>query len=379
MRILFVITRGDTAGGAQMHVRDMASRLVADGHRVRVVTGATGALTDDLAALGIDHASCSGLLREVHPIHDVRAVKQLAGMIREFDPDVVTAHSSKAGMLARIAAKLAGTPCLFTVHGWAFIDTVPQPIRGAYQVMERLTAPLAHGVICVSEQVVGMGVDAGIDRSRFTVIHNGMKDVPAELRAVPHPGEPVKAVMVARFAAPKDHVSLLKAIALVPDLHLDLIGDGPDEAPMKALAAELGVTDRVRFLGRRSDVAEQLARAHVFVLSSKSEAFPYSTLEAMRAGLPVVVSDVGGAGEAVVDEVTGLLFPREDVSALADRLRRLSTDPELRRAMGAAGRERYEQHFTFDRMYEQTLSMYRSAADRKRRVVGDMDPIRQNA
>ena len=360
MRVMFVITRGDDLGGAQSYVRDVARRFAQDGHEVHVVAGATGALTDALSAMGIASSSCPGLLRQVHPLHDPRAVRHLTRLIREFQPDLVSCHSSKAGTIGRIAARLTGTPCVFTVHGWAFIDTVPQPIRGAYRWMERGCARLADRIVCVSDQVRQMGIDAGIAPDKLTLIHNGLPDTPRQLRADPGAGEP-RAIMVARFAAPKDHATVIRALARVPGLRLDFVGDGPDEAAARQLARETGVADRIDFLGRRTDVPHLLARSHFFVLSSLSEAFPISTLEAMRAGLPTVVADVGGAGEAVRDGETGFLFPRADDERLAAHLRLLAIDPALRARMGAAARARLEAEFTFERMYRATFDVYRSA------------------
>ncbi len=359
MRLMFVITRGDSFGGAQLHVRDLTRQLAADGHTVQVIVGATGILTDELRESGIATSSCDGLLREVNPIHDVRAVHQLRQQIVEFAPDLVTTHSSKAGMIGRLAAKWAGVPCVFTVHGWSFIETVPQPIRAVYQGLEWGTAPLASKIICVSNQLVEMGSGARINPKRFAVVHNGIPDIPPTLRSTPGSRDP-RAIMVARFAAPKDHATVVRALVDVPGLQLDFVGDGPDEPAVIALAEELGVNDRVNFLGQRSDVAELLAQSHIFILSSKSEGFPISTLEAMRAGLPVVVSDVGGAGESVRTGQTGFLFERGDHSALAGHLMRLAGDTELRDAMGLAGRRLYESEFTFEIMYSRTLRVYES-------------------
>jgi aryl-alcohol dehydrogenase-like predicted oxidoreductase len=244
MRLMFIITRGDSVGGAQLHVRDLTKRLAADGHDLHVVVGSSGLLTDELEAAGIPTSTCPGLLREVHPAHDLRAVAQLRRMIREFQPDLVTTHSSKAGMIGRIAARLTRTPVIFTVHGWSFIETVPRPVRDIYRWMEWGTARIANRLIVVSEQVVGMGEAAGIPRSKMQLVHNGLPDLPATFRADPGAGSP-RAVMVARFAAPKDHLTVVRAMQHVSGLELDFVGDGPDEETAQALAAELGVTDKI--------------------------------------------------------------------------------------------------------------------------------------
>lgn len=360
MRLMFVITRGDILGGAQSYVRDLAQRFARDGNDVLVVTGASGALTEALAAAGVGVARADGLLREINPIRDLRSVASLVRLIRSFRPDLVSTHSSKAGTVGRLAARLAGAPCLFTVHGWAFNPSEPAPKRTAYRWLERATAPLAARIVCVSEHSRELGIASGIAARRLVTIHNGIPDVSSSLRAIPSGDGPLRVVSVARFAPPKDHRTLLLAVKELPEVRLDLVGDGPAEA--SARAAELGIADRVRFLGRRSDIAEVLSSAQAFALCSRSEGFPLSTLEAMRAGLPVVVSNVGGAPECVVDGETGYVVADNSVAGWRDRLASLARDPVLRTRMGAQARALYEERFTFERMYARTAAVYQAVA-----------------
>jgi glycosyltransferase involved in cell wall biosynthesis len=364
MRLMFVITRGDDLGGAQSYVRDLARRFAADGDEVVVVTGAMGAMTDALAAAGVAVMHAPGLLREIHPVHDPRSVAALVRQIRSYRPDLISTHSSKAGIVGRLAARIAGVPCLFTVHGWAFNPSEPEPKRTAYRWLELGMAPFAARIVCVSDHSRALGVAAGIAPGRLETIHNGIADVVPAHRAVPSSEGPLRVVSVARFAPPKDHRTLLLAVKQVPGVHLDLAGDGPAEAEARSLAGELEIADRVRFLGRRTDVTDLLARAQAFALCSRSEGFPISTLEAMRAGLPVVVSNVGGAPEAVLDRETGFVVADNSVAGWADRLSRLARDPALRGRMGTAARAHYEARFTFDQMYARTEAVYRAAARR---------------
>ena len=139
---------------------------------------------------------------------------------------------------------------------------------------------------------------------------------------------------------------------------LDLIGDGPLQLAVEAQARRLGIAERVRFLGLRRDVAERLAQSQLFVLATRWEGFPYTILEAMRAGLPVVASDVGGVREAVVHGETGLLVPRGDEQALRQRLSEMLASVDLRQRLGAAGRRRFEATFTFARMIDKTAAVY---------------------
>jgi glycosyltransferase involved in cell wall biosynthesis len=124
------------------------------------------------------------------------------------------------------------------------------------------------------------------------------------------------------------------------------------------MAAELGISERVHFMGARRDVAERMAAAQLFLLISNWEGFPRSILEAMRARLPVVASDVGGSRESVFESETGFLIPRGDAATLTSRLRLLLSDPDLRVRMGAAGRQRYEERFVAQRMFQRTFAVY---------------------
>jgi glycosyltransferase involved in cell wall biosynthesis len=198
------------------------------------------------------------------------------------------------------------------------------------------------------------------------VVHNGVRDVAEALRARPA-ASPPRIVSVARFEPPKDQATLLAALARLADLdwELDLVGDGPTEPATRALARRLGIAGRVRFLGYQPDVVATLARAQIFALSSRSESFPRSVLEAMRAGLPVAASDAGGVAEAVEDGITGALVPRGDAASFAEALRRLLLDPAARRQQGAAARARYESRFRLEYMLEKTAALYAAICQRR--------------
>src|SRR5690606_28710222 len=157
--------------------------------------------------------------------------------------------------------------------------------------------------------------------------------------------------------APKDHASLLRALASLKELEwtAEFVGDGPLRPGAEYLAARLGIADRVQFSGARRDVAERLATAQAFVLTSHWEGFPITIVEAMRAGLPVVASNVGGVSEAVEDGLSGFTVPPADPETLAGRLRTILADSALRRTMGGRGRRRYEADFTLTRMVDRTL------------------------
>jgi glycosyltransferase involved in cell wall biosynthesis len=192
----------------------------------------------------------------------------------------------------------------------------------------------------------------------MTTVWNGVPDVIE--RALPAQGEPLRVVMVARFADQKDQALLLRAAAMLDTVPFEIVfvGTGIRMEAARSLARALNLHSRVVFLGDRDDVASILAASHIFVLSTKWEGLPLSVIEAMRAGLPVVASNVGGMSELVKDGVTGIMVEPGDAESLAAALERLVLDPELRRRMGSQGRLRYETCFSYEGMLERTRHIY---------------------
>jgi glycosyltransferase involved in cell wall biosynthesis len=137
-----------------------------------------------------------------------------------------------------------------------------------------------------------------------------------------------------------------------------LVGDGPLMPDMVNLSSALDLDRQVKFLGKRTDIAEILSKHNVFVLTSNWEGFPLSILEAMRAGLPVVASDVGGVRESVIDNVTGFLIPKGNVHCLAERLQELNHNVSLRNTLGLKGRQQFRQYFTAGIMMKKVMEVY---------------------
>jgi len=366
VRIAYVITRSDSIGGAHIHVRDVATAMMAAGHQVTVLVGHSGPFTEELEQHQIPFTSLRYLVRPISPHLDIAALVELLGHLRELQPDLVSAHSSKAGWLARVAGQMLGIPVIFTAHGWAFADGVPLFRRKIYLTAEKIAGTLPARIITVSDYDRRLAIGHGVvGPEKVVTIHNGMPDIGQELSATPGT-DPPRIVMVARFAEQKDHQTLVRALGELRDLDwsLDLVGDGPLRPTISSLVQEIGLDRRIRLLGFRRDVAQVLASAQVFVLASKWEGFPRTILEAMRAGLPVVASDVGGVSEAVADKKTGFLVTPNDEQALTGALRRLIGEPDTRKRMGESGRKRYESEFTFDGMLDRTAEVYETVIGR---------------
>lgn len=363
MKIAYLVTRADPIGGAQIHVRDLAASIQAHGHSPTVLIGGQGPFVDDLRARGIPLVSLRHLVGPMHPLLDLRALGEIIGALRDLRPDLLTAHGSKSGILGRLAARSLGVPLVVTVHGWACAPGTPRLQAAVSSRLERLIGRLANKTIAVSEFDRQFGLaNRLVAPERIVTVHNGMPDIAPSLRADPS-RSPARLIMVARFEPQKDHRTLLSALGRLRTLpwQLDLVGDGPLRPEMESLAASLGIAERVRFLGQRTDVAQLISDAQVGVLVSHWEGFPLSILEAMRAGLPVVASDVGGVSEAVLNDETGYVVPRSDVEALKHRIGRLLDSPDLRARLGSTGRARYEQEFTLEHLVAKTVAVYQDA------------------
>ena len=254
-----------------------------------------------------------------------------------------------AGDVARVASALTGIPWSLMLHGTADFEypavlTLADKLRAA-----SFTACASWFVRAQALRTVPTEV-----WDRVVVVRCGVS-VPPEPRK-PNPGAPLKALCVGRMSPEKGHSGLLRALARTRETRLEVVfvGDGPTRAALESEARELGLADRVHFLGARPEeaVIEELANADLFVLPSLMEGLPVSLMEAMALGIPVVAPHVAGIPELVMDGRDGLLFPPSDWDALGTLLARLLSEPGLRERLGAAGRARVTAEFAIDRVVE---------------------------
>lgn len=358
-RILLVVTLGEV-GGAQAYVTELLPAL-ADDFDVTVATHGGEFVRDAARRAGARFVPLRHVRRAVNPWRDLAGFVELVRLSRRVRPEIVHASSSKAGVLGRLAAVVAGVPIrIFTVHGWAF-SAYSGLASMAYLWADRTAARVTTMTICVSEHERATGLRARTCRPERTVVIPNAVDVAAAPRAGGDRPLP-RLITVGRLKAPKDFSTLLRALAGLEPRSFEealIVGSGPDRSRVEQELSSLGLGGRVRVLGERQDVRTLLADSDVFVLSSRSEGLPVSVLEAMAAGLPVVASDVGGLRELVVEGETGLLVPPADPEALAAALQGLLADRALRRRLGAAGRARAEARFDLAPFRRAHLEVYR--------------------
>jgi glycosyltransferase involved in cell wall biosynthesis len=357
--ILHIITRL-IIGGAQENTMLTADLLDPERYAVDVVsgpqTGAEGSLIEEVRARGIPVTIEATLVREINPIKDLSALVVLYRHIRRGDYAIVHTHSSKAGILGRWAAWLAGLGgthprIVHTVHGWGHHERQHPLVRRLFIVLEQITARITDRLIVVSPLNTEKGladhvgtpdkyviIRSGIDLDHFRNPTRPRDDVRREL------GVPCDAPVVGTVTrlsdqkAPLDFVAAAaKVVEYYPDVHFVVVGDGPLREEVEAEIAARNLGDHMHLTGLRRDVPDLMHSFDIFALSSLWEGLPRVLPQAMAAGLPIVATAVDGNAEAVTDGVNGFLTPPGDPEAFADALVRLLGNPDLARDFGKAG------------------------------------------
>jgi glycosyltransferase involved in cell wall biosynthesis len=364
VRVLHVIEAVEA--GVVRHVRDVVRHVDAE-HLVALPSERIGGFTDTPAMEAMADAGA-----ELHTVpmrrspvagRNVIAVTRVRRLIRARRPDVVHGHASIGGVAARLAAAGTGTPRVYTPNG---ILTS----RGALAIERRLRR-LTDRFIAVSPTEAELAARLRIaEPDRIVVVPNGIElddpgpptaDLRKELGA--HPDAPVVGT-VTRLAPQKAPEVFVRACALVaadvPDARFVLVGDGPLAATVDAEIERSGLGDRLLHLRGLHGAATVMAQLDVFALASRYEGGPYTPLEAMRAGTPVVLTDVIGTRDTVEDGRSGLLVPPDDPADLARGVIRVLRDPKLARTLAEGGRERVAARFDVRAMTDQILRVYES-------------------
>jgi lipopolysaccharide/colanic/teichoic acid biosynthesis glycosyltransferase/glycosyltransferase involved in cell wall biosynthesis len=374
--VMIVITRGE-AGGAQSHVRDLCQTLQGRVQFTVVIGGPVeeSVLGRELAALGITVCPMPDMVESLNPLKLWPAVKQLTELIHTHQPDIVHGHSAIGGLVSRVAAHRAHTPAVYTVHGFGFKPEVPVLRRTAAALAERMMAHWTEHMICVSKYERELAYSLAIDPERIHVIPNGLARLPkaeatqteSDTAANSAPTSATSSaaprlIMVARTKAPKRHDLLLQALAKVRntlgyELPVTLAGDGPLTASLQAQAKALNLK-LVTWAGDVSHVSELLSQHDVFVLLSDHEGMPITVLEAMRAGLCILASNLPGIREQISTYQDGVLVANT-ADAVAEKLLQLVRDPHMRKRLGKSAQQRFEDSFVAQTMAERVLQVYR--------------------
>ncbi len=300
------------------------------------------------------------------PVSDMKALAQVIRLLRRRRYDVLHCHSAKAGVLGRIAAKLAGVPVVFSPHSFSFVGDFSMRRRRFATLTERLLSHITASLICVCEEEHGLVREHRLS-CPARVIYHGTSEPLAQASVNDELARFADGhLLVASLAAlrPQKTIEVLvdaapEILRRSPDARIAIIGNGPLQSQLWARAQErgLGQSERFCFMEFRHPSAQYLPLIDVYVLPSAWEAFPIGVLEAQAYGVPQVATHVGGTAEAVTSEV-GLLVAPHDPSALAQAVVTLLGDRTLRSAMAEASRRQHAARFTVERMVQETERVY---------------------
>lgn len=348
---------GQSAGGVGRHVAEIVRALDGkDGLRIDVA--APAALRVEMPKPVIPVAIPDGPMRG-----HVRAIRALYTLARRGDYDVVHAHGLRASLDATIAARWARVPVLITLHNLV-IDEISGRLRAiVYRGAERLAVRLSSRTFVPSREIASRLPAT----SKVEILYAGTAEAPmphrsrGEVRGELGLRDERLIVTVARLHPQKALDVMLEAMERLDDsIVLAVIGEGPLEGELKDSARVRGIDKRVHWLGFRSDVADFLAAADVFCLSSLWEAVPLAAQEAVQLGTPVVSTNVGGLNELISDEESGRLVPKNDAAALARAIEVTLSSQELRRKYANRAQADFQSHFSRDAIIGRLREVYTS-------------------
>lgn len=307
-------------------------------------------------------------VRPVRPTTDLRALVAVRRLLRRHRPVVVHTHMAKAGTIGRLASlTVRPRPILVhTFHGHVLDGYFRPAIARAFLAVERALARRTDALVAVSDEVRDELLALGIGRrDQWRTIALGLeldhlldRTAPSgRLRRELGVSAPLIG-MLGRLVPIKDVATAIRAISIIPDVHLVIVGDGSERAALEALTADLAVADRVHFLGWRHDIADVVTDFDVALLTSRNEGTPVALIEAAAAARPAVATDVGGVRAVVEHGVTGLVVDAGDHSAIAAAITSLIQDPALAASMGAAARERVRARYSSKRLVDDVTRLY---------------------
>lgn len=382
MRVAHVITRM-IVGGAQENTLYSVDGLARLGYDVCLITGPETGTEGNLLTKGdydFPVLYVPSLVRAVNPWADSRAAGELYRLFRRLRPDVVHTHSSKAGVLGRVAGRAARVPLLVhTLHSLVFHDYQPKSLNFAYRSTKRLLSPITDHYISVSDNIRVRAIAAGIGSpGRHSTIRSGFATrefvaqllPPAEARqrlGLPVTGRVIVGV-VSRLFPMKGHLDIIEAATRLvrrrPEVLFAFVGSGPMLEELRVLVERRGLTDHVRFLGRidPSEIPVAFSAFDILAHASLREGLARVLPQAAIAGLPIVCYDLDGSAEVVTDGLNGFLVRARDHDMFAERLEQLVVDEELRHRFGAAAPGDIATEFSIDKMVSDLDALYQRLA-----------------
>ena len=367
-KILYIITKSNF-GGAQRQVFDLATGLSKEKFEVAVALGGRGLLKEKLDAQGVRTISVETLGRDVKIFNDLISFFKILQIIKKEKPDIVHAHSPKAGGLAALAAFFLKTKVIYTSHGWTFRENR----GGLWQILVRLASWL---IVALSDKTIVVSEDDKRETSDFlgvkekiVCIQNGigtinfLEKVAARKKILPRQEKLTDTFWFGAIAELHKNKGLNFAIEAMdknfPAISV-IIGEGEERENLEKLIMERGLSEKVFLAGQIDNAATLLKAFDVFLLPSFKEGMPYSVLEAGMAGRPTIASSVGGLPEIITDMESGILVQTGRPAEIKKAMEFLLNNPERRAVFGAALQNVIASKFGLFKMLNQIETLYNS-------------------
>ncbi|MFH1281833.1 MAG: glycosyltransferase family 4 protein [Candidatus Omnitrophota bacterium] len=373
INLLYVITKLEL-GGAQKQLLSLIENLNKHKYNVFLFTAKSGLLISEAALIaGLTLKKSKFLERSINPLKDILALAELYCFIKKNKIQIVHTHSSKAGILGRLAAKLAKTPVIIhTVHGWSFNNYQPVSARSLYVFLEKICAAFTSKIIVVSKFDQDLGLENSIGReNQYALIRYGINVQDFKNTGRRHEFRESLGLtdadlvvgMVACFKPQKAPLDFIELANLVkrdfPGIKFILVGDGQLYKKIGVRIKQLNLEEQVILTGWQNDIPLILSGLDVFVLTSWWEGLPIVVLEAMAAGVALVATDTGGIGEVIVNGKTGYLVAPRDISSMRSRLGELLSSAQKRDEFVSWSREAIgTQEFSVSGMLKDTAELY---------------------
>lgn len=360
--ILYILTKADL-GGVSKYLLEIINHLPSDIIPYFIMSE-PGYFSDELKKLGLnDNVYFVNMTNSIFDLKThINSNLETIKIIEKIKPDLIHCNSTTGGIVGRICGAITGVPVIFTAHGWAFTDGISKSKQIFYKLLETFLAIFTKKIICVSEYDRQLALKVmPLFKNKLVTIHNGISDINEEYKKKDFSKNKLKIVMIARFCPQKDPYTLIRAVSELNkenlNIQLDLYGYGQELQKVLDLIKDCHCSN-IQYMGEISDVTPILKNYDVYALISNWEGLPIGIIEAMRAGLPILVSNVGGCSELV--DGNGYTVGRKKLKSLKLKLKNLYKNLNLLSKLGENSNNLYNENLTAKKMMKKILCVYGS-------------------
>lgn len=387
-KVLYCITKSNW-GGAQRYVYDLATNLPKDKYETAVVLGGDGRLKERLGAFGIRTIPVNSLQRDVGIIKDISSLFELIKIFRKEKPDIIHLNSSKMGGIGGLAGRIARIrKIIFTAHGWAYNEERSFPQKIAITILHFITVAFSHLTIAVSEKAKSQFKSGGLIKNKVIVIHNGIGKIEfmdkerarQEFVEVRLPqtekvkgkikSEPLWIGTISELHKNKGLKYAIEAISrLIKNENINIshrniifviMGEGEERKNLEEIIRNNNLEYSVFLVGNIENAFSYLKALDIFTLTSITEALPYAILEAGKAEVPILASNVGGISEIIDDMKSGILLQPKKPKEISDAIEYLINHSDKKEIFSKLLKEKIDKEFSLEEMVSETVKEYDS-------------------